>query len=423
MRQVSRAIVAGVAASVVVAASAAQTHAEPTAVSRAHGALMHGRYLEAIDRLRAAAFAPEAEREPGARGLWAQVHPFIGGVSDPAVLGEGHEGPLSGDTAERLRRADVRDAIGEIVARARGTRIVILNEAHDMPRDRAFALELARALRPLGFDILAAEALSNGAGAGAVPPVEQLARDGFPRLGTGFYTLDPVFGDFLRQALALGYRPVAYESVNDGRVSGREERIAAREQEQAENLARIVRDNPEARLLVFVGYSHAIEAPVEIGGGRTREWMASRLKRLTGIDPLTVDQTVFDEANPLDVAHRNLISKRIGRRPGVLYLEGRPLIEGRAAGAHDLQVVHPPLRLRRGRPDWMWRIGRRPVAVPSRLLPRQGRRLIQAFVAGEPGDAIPLDQIVVEAGRAAPPLMVPRDTRIRWAWQDPLPIG
>jgi hypothetical protein len=146
--------------------------------------------------------------------------------------------------------------------------------------------------------------------------------------------------------------------------------------------------------------------------------MALRLKRMTGIDPLTVDQTVIDETSARRRAYRDLAAPRLHGRPGILFLAGAPMVEGEYAGAVDLQVIHPPLRLVRGRPGWMLRIGRRPVAIPRGLLPSQGRRLIQAFVAEEPADSIPLDQIVVEAGRPAPPLMLPR-RRIRWAVQDP----
>jgi hypothetical protein len=192
---------------------------------------------------------------------------------------------------------------------------------------------------------------------------------------------------------------------------------ARREQAQAEALAEILRRDPQVRLLVYVGFSHAAEAPVASAEGED-EWMASRLKRISGIDPLTIDQTVIDETSARRRAYRDLAAPRLGRRPGILFLGGAPMVEGQYAGAVDLQVVHPPLRLVRGRPDWLLRIGRRPVAIPRRLLSATGRRLVQAFAANEPADAIPLDQIVVEAGRPPPPLMLPRGA-VRWQVQDP----
>jgi hypothetical protein len=389
----------------------------------AFDALGAGRYLDAVDLARAAV-RPEAfgDRSDPGFSQWLQIHPFIGGTHDPAAIEPGPDpDPLDPARAERYRTAEVRDAVREIAARAAHTRVVILNEAHDSPRDRAFAREVARALRPLGYRLFAAEAFANDADpAAAARAMERLARDGFPRRTTGHYVLDPLFADLVRQALALGYRPFAYEEAGFGRAGSVADQIARREQTQAENLAGILRANPAARMLVYVGYSHAAEAPLA-GYGSTNEWMAARLKRLTGIDPLTVDQTVIDETSARRRAYRDLAAPRLHGRPGILFRAGMPMVEGEYAGLVDLQVVHPPLRIVGGRPDWMRRIGRRPVAIPRRLLPARGRRLIQAFVAGEPEDAIPLDQIVVEAGRPPPPLMLPR-RRVRWAFQDPVAL-
>jgi hypothetical protein len=248
-----------------------------------------------------------------------------------------------------------------------------------------------------------------------------LASDGFARLRAGHYLRDPVFADFLRQSLALGYRPFAYEEVGPSAPGTMFEQISRREQTQAENLAEILGRYPGERLFVYVGYGHAAEAPVPQPDG-VGEWMAARLKRLTGIDPLTIDQTVIDETVARRRAYRDLAAPRLRGRPGMLFRSGSPMVEGEFAGLVDLQVVHPPLRLERGRPGWMRRFGRRPVAIPARLLPARGRRLIQAFVADEPADAIPLDQIVVEAGRPALPMMLPR-RRVRWAFQDPVPLS
>jgi hypothetical protein len=397
--------------------------AEPGPRPLMYDALDAGRYLEAVDRARAALRPGTApDRSDPAYSAWLQIHPFIGGTHDPAAVEPGpYQGELDPERAGRFRTAEVRDPVREIAARAARTRIVVLNEAHDSPRDRGFALEVARALRPIGYRMLAIEALSNH-----VDPEDgrramaALARDGFPRLRSGHYLRDPLFADFLRQALALGYRPFAYEETGPRLPGTMLEQISRREQTQAENLAAILREHPGERLLVYVGYGHAAEAPVptEEGPG---EWMAARLKRLTGIDPLTIDQTVIDETSARRRAYRDLAAPRLRGRPVMLFLSGAPMVEGEFAGLVDLQVVHPPLRLVRGRPDWMRRIGRRAVAIPHRLLPARGRRLIQAFVAEEPADAIPLDQIVVEAGRPAPPLMLPR-RRVRWAYQDPVAL-
>ena len=89
-------------------------------------------------------------------------------------------------------------------------------------------------------------------------------------------------------------------------------------------------------------------------------------------------------------------------------MEGNnPLILGRYAGAVDLQVVHPARAYRYGRPQWLVEMGGTPLAIPKELLPTSGRRLIQVFAADAPPDAVPLDQIVVQAGAPLPMLFAP----------------
>ncbi|HYG30593.1 MAG TPA: hypothetical protein VD887_10300 [Allosphingosinicella sp.] len=406
-------------------AQAAPAPASPQAgyeaIEAASQALGRGGYLEAVDRARSVAFRGDGRFDPEHGWYWLQIHPYLGGTFDRLAFGPPAPAyPLDPERADRGRRAEVREAIAEIVARARHTSIVILNEDHRSPRDRAFALEVARALRPLGYTVLAAETFSNPPAGIPYRPMADLARDRFPRLRTGTYVLDPVFGDFVRQALAIGYRPVAYEPSGPPRPGTAVERLREREQRAAENLvASIFRADSRAKVMIYVGHSHVAEAPIRTFG-QPEEWLAARLKRITGVDPLTIDQTAADELDPRARAWRGLLAPRLRARPSILFLEGAPLVEGEYRGAVDLQVVHPPLRLVRGRPTWLLRIGRRPVEIPRRLLPARGTRLIQAFVAGEPADAIPLDQVVVEAGSPAPPLMLRRGP-VRWAWQDPVP--
>ena len=60
------------------------------------------------------------------------------------------------------------------------------------------------------------------------------------------------------------------------------------------------------------------------------------------------------------------------------------------------------------RPDWLARDGRRkPVEIPFEAGPKSGRVLVQAFVATEADDAIPVDQVVLVAGVPTPVLLLP----------------
>jgi hypothetical protein len=388
----------------------------PNPVMEAMQRFSNGEYLAAIDILEAAAFDKSGKvTDAFAYQMWFQLRPVIGGYAAPPEIGTSSPA-LSAVDADRLRRAQPVEALSAIRTAAAKTRIVILNEAHHSPRDRAFALDVARTLRPLGYTILAAEAFANPDNAGD-SAVAQLARDGYPRFETGHYLKDPVFADFVRQSLALGFRPAAYEQKrSQSTPSGG---IAEREQAQAENLAALLATNPGAKVLIFVGFSHVLEAPVDRGGKQV-EWMAARLKKITGIDPLTIDQ-----ANPSEVSLDRwgrdsdaLVAPRIGKA-SILRFAGADLRVGPHGHAVDLQLFHPRTRFTHGRPSWLKTLGRTSRPVPSELLPKTGRRLVQAFLAREGERAIPIDQVLVEAGKPAPKLMLPAGA-IRYAVQQPM---
>jgi hypothetical protein len=191
-----------------------------------------------------------------------------------------------------------------------------------------------------------------------------------------------------------------------------------REQAQAENLARaLAAAGPDAKFLIHVGYGHAAERPVSQGA---QKWMAARLMALTGIDPLTVDQTGAAEtgSGPQVRALHRMLASRLPAGPAIFFKDGQPLASGQLGHAVDLQVVHPLMTTVDGRPDYLRETGRRAIAIPRELLPAEGKRLVQVFAAGEASDAIPLDQALVTAGGEPPVLYVPDNVELRWAVQD-----
>jgi hypothetical protein len=314
-----------------------------------------------------------------------------------------------------LTRYAPEPAIDAIVRAARDRQIVILNEAHHVPRHRAFGAQLALELRKLGFEYLAMETLA--------PDVETLARRGYPTVADGSYSDEPLFGDFIRQALRAGYRPIAYEEIATAVDASTDmvARIESREEAQANNLMeRVLKRDPRARLFVYVGYSHAFKGFQNIGNRRTA-WMAERLRTKSGIDPLCIDQTTVIEPPP-GSRDRALLDSMFPAQDAYALVLAERDSPGRFmspdAARIDIQVFHRPALLVKGRPDWLAMQGhRRPRAIPAKLLPRTGRRLIQAFIAGESADAVPVDQVVVAAGEAAPALFVP-PAKIRFAYQD-----
>ena len=107
-------------------------------------------------------------------------------------------------TVEGMRAISVHvDARRYIHFRARNERVVMINEAHDKPLHRAFTLSLLAGLYQEGFRYLAMEMLNNY-------PGHSLTR---VNTRTGYYTGEPVAGELVRGALALGYTLVSAEDT------------------------------------------------------------------------------------------------------------------------------------------------------------------------------------------------------------------
>ena len=315
--------------------------------------------------------------------------------------------PQRGSPADGIAEADVRDALAAIVEAVRDRQIVMINEAHHVPRDRAFATLVAIELRKVGFEYLALETLDIRPEA-----TEALAARGYPLVEDGYYSRDPVFGDFIRRALSVGYRPVAYEH-SKFEESDPKRKHARREEGQARNIVeRILLKDPNARILVHVGYGHLRKAVEETNPIPTM--MAEYLRLQTGIDPYTIDQT---QPLPADTARSQSLIDAAPADAFVVTPRGaaRPYL---ASPAIDMFVFHKPVRLVDGRPYWLAMGGyRAPRKIPGKLLPRTGRRLVQALVANESANAVPMDQVLVTAGEKPPVFMLPKG-KYRFAFQE-----
>ncbi|WP_230482676.1 hypothetical protein [Sphingomonas sp. Leaf21] len=380
----------------------------------------HGRYIDASYGLLQKLGVERADEtaDPDIVDQWAQVMSTMTGVPtfNTAKSPDFH---VSQEQIAELEASRGEPAIREIVKRARNTRIVILDENHLDPRGRAFGLEVARALRPLGYTVLAVEALKRVDDDNeARRKMEQLVADGYPRQSSGYYLDDPVFADFIRQSLALGYRPVTYEKIRTDYSKDAKVAQEQREQDQADNIVnRAVRAFPDAKILIYAGEHHAAERPIAAEGG-TLPMMAGLLRHATGIDPLTIDQAGLSSIpmNRPDVDLYKIAASKAVHQSAVLMAHGKPVTVGLLAGSVDLQVVHPPVRTLHGRPDWLVGMARHSASIPSMLLPSSGMRLVQAFIASEGKDAIPVDQVLVTHGKPAPTLLLSK-ARVRYALQ------
>jgi hypothetical protein len=302
--------------------------------------------------------------------------------------------------ASRPSCAPTDDAPLETIAQhARQAQIVIINEAHHQPFHRYVIQQLGVELAD-EFSVFAAETFDHLA--------LETRTIGQITDALGSYSDEPIFGRELRALENAGYRFVAYE-IREHQLpaedAARVDRVIAREEAQAENLiAEVLREHPAQRILVHVGYSHALEKSVH-NFGQEIEWFAARLKRKTGIDPLTISQThcVAEDSTAENA------------------LDGLRIVDGEAAlqrpGAVDIVLAHPTLRFERNRPAWRYAIGDMPVEVPESLQSAEERVIIEARKPEQDLSEVPVDRLLLYPGEAAP-LMLPAGEWQMTAWTE-----
>jgi hypothetical protein len=268
----------------------------------------------------------------------------------------------------------------------------MLNENHRTPCQRIFAARLAQALRPLGYDTLAMEALATH----PAPVAGELKRRGYPVLSDGFYIRDPAFGFFIRRSLELGYTPLAYEADASDRHDA--DAFRSRERGQAMKLSAYLRAHPKAKLLVYGGGGHLVEQPLADGSKMMGQWF----REMSGVDPLTIDQ---NRLQPGTALRRHLIGRQV-RSDSMLFQGSAPLVVGSMAGRVDMQVLPMSADLSNGRPRCLLGGGRNPVRVAMGARSTD-ERLVQAFGRNDRPDAVPLDQTIVGFDGRRPRLFLP----------------
>lgn len=251
----------------------------------------------------------------------------------------------------------------------------------------------------MGFDVFAAETFSHGQSSNGEPAFRARFGHGGDGVFTdahGYFSREAMFGRLVHRVRALGYRLVPYEQRFDPERVVPEDPIAEieqREEAQAENLiANVLTDEPDARVLVHVGYGHVREAPLTFGEGEVK-FFAAQLKEKTGIDPLTINQTICRTDGQ---------GLRFARPPEAADPKGNDLFL-------DVPVDHfvqhrPAFRLERGD---------RVVPIPAALLPEEGWRIIEAWSEDQDLREVPIDRVAVCSGEEVALMLPPGRYRVR----------
>jgi hypothetical protein len=274
------------------------------------------------------------------------------------------------------------DAKKFILNEAKKQRLMMINEAHDKPLHRAFTASLLEELYRQGFRYLAMEMLSNRRRS-AITSVDMYS---------GYYVAEPMTGELIRKAIQLGYTLVPYEDTAANHS------VAEREYTQAENLSSFLQQHDStAKLIVYAGYGHIEEN--DHGG---LQMMATWFKKISGINPFTIDQTQMTETSftgYMSAVYDAWIKKHPIAAPSIALSNDKPYdIFG--LNLYDITIIHPPTKYINGRPSWITMNGERKETAVSAAF--KTAFLLQAYYADEykPSSAdisIPADQTYVYA--------------------------
>jgi hypothetical protein len=280
--------------------------------------------------------------------------------------------PLSGSW-ELRRAADV------ILEMSKDRKAVFFNEAHSAPITRTLTIELLTKLREQGFDYFAAETLYE--------TDKNLNTRHYPVAETGFYTNEPLYGEMVRTALRLGYKVVAYDAENAG-VGDPRERAGA------QNLYdKVFKQDPNARLVVNAGFAHVQKSGKYLGGTSMGEFF----HKISGIDPLTIEQTMMIQHARDDQNHPYYLAvnqQKQLKEPSVFVSAGRAWTL--KPGEYDMSVIFPAQGSSSERPDWL-RLGglRQPYGIGSEACNGHLPCMVEARYADEGPDSIPADRAIL----------------------------
>jgi len=263
--------------------------------------------------------------------------------------------------------------------------IVIINEAHHEPRHRVFTRSLLQGLFDRGYRHFGMETL---AGFG---PVDSLLHAGhYPALNQGYYTRDPQFAALVAEAVQIGFHVFGYEEPGTGSPK-------LRELGQMRNIMAYRAAHPEGKLLLHVGYSHAMEGEL---GGRWEKAMAQRLADTTNLDPLTISQTHFREMASLEKERYEYKNAPVKAPSVFVNAKGEHWNFNRAVRWFDRYVFHPRTKYLHGRPDYVFAFNQLPVVIDFSNIGNAGPYLVQAYsVTDDMAKAVPHDVVETSLGK------------------------
>lgn len=177
--------------------------------------------------------------------------------------------------------------------------VLMFNESHIDPSHRLIIADLLPRFKEAGYKYIALEALTESG--------RDINRRGYPNRKSGFYFEENQMANLIRKAINLGFNIVNYESDRANRELG-----------QAENLyKKTLKKDANAKIVALAGGGHIDEYVGEDG----KIMMAHYFKKISGVDPYTINQTYF--------------AKELAKKGTITYLEGNS-----DKLKHDLYIIN-----------------------------------------------------------------------------------
>jgi uncharacterized iron-regulated protein len=236
-----------------------------------------------------------------------------------------------------------QDAKEYILNRSKNEKLIIINEAHNNSRHRVFTTSLLKGLYKNGYRFLGMEMISD----------TMINQRKFPILDSGtMYIHESQSANLIKEAMDIGFTLFKYEYKGAKGKTGKD-----RETEQAENIAKVITKNPNAKFLIHCGYDHLNEGIPGI-----KEWekaMAARVYDLTGINPFTIDQIPGSEKGDLKFNTPYIQMANI-EKPSVMVNPLGEMYNGEIGNERaDCSIIYPVSTYTNERPDWLALEGQR----------------------------------------------------------------
>ena len=291
--------------------------------------------------------------------------------------------------------------------KAAENQITFLNDSPLHPQTRIFAKSILKDYWDAGYRYLGVEAFTN--------LQEDFSQYQHPSINAGSLSVEPLFGDFIREALNLGFSLFSFQpsesekakaknilSKKSGGGSLLSLDLAAANWAKAMNINRKLLKDKSGKYLIYCNRKQVNK--------KSPGTLSYYFQQITKLNPFCVEQVIMNEHCPQ--TEHSVYKYASVSNPSVFLKYKTPFVAklNEVENPYDIQIFHPRTQYIQNRPDWLRMKGAR---VPFVLNPDQYEMeyplLVMAYDKNEDQQiAVPLDIIEFENNKIAMPLILPK---------------